>query len=126
MTIINAPEVVAEVSAVFAAYEDALVRNDVAVLEEAFWASDLTVRYGLSDRQYGRPEIDAWRRAAPGVPPARRLGSTVIVTFGRDMACVSTEFRDDSRPGVGRQSQTWMRLDGVWRIVVAHVSREAP
>ena len=122
---INDPDTVAEVSAVFAAYEEALGRNDVVALQAAFWASELTVRYGLADREYGRPQIDAWRRAAPGIPPGRRLGPTVIATFGADAACVSTEFRDDSAPGVGRQSQTWVRIDGAWRIVAAHVSREA-
>jgi hypothetical protein len=121
----NEPAVVAEVAAVFAAYEQALERNDLAALRDAFWDSDLTVRYGLADREYGREQIDAWRRTAPAVPAGRRLGPTVIATFGSDAACVSTEFRDDSRHGVGRQSQTWVRIDGSWRIVAAHVSREA-
>ena len=36
---INLPDVLAEVTAVFARYEDALVNNDVDVLDELFWDS---------------------------------------------------------------------------------------
>jgi hypothetical protein len=36
---INLPDVLAEVSAVFARYEDALVNNKVDVLDELFWTS---------------------------------------------------------------------------------------
>jgi hypothetical protein len=111
------------VTAVFAAYEDALLSNDVPALVDAFWASHHVVRYGLAERQYGGAAIDAWRRTTPAVPADRRLGPTVIATFGCDLACVSTEFTDHA--GGGRQSQTWVRLAEGWRIVSAHVSREA-
>ena len=33
-----------------------------------------------------------------------------------------TEFRYPGRPFVGRQSQTWLRTDGCWRIAHAHAS----
>lgn len=122
LTTINAPAVVAEVGAAFQAYERALVANEHDHLERSFWASALTVRYGIAERLYGAEAIDAWRRSSPGVPPGRRLGPTVIATFGRDAACVSTEFRNDGSDAVGRQSQTWMRLDARWQIVAAHVS----
>ena len=45
---INIPEVLAEVSEVCARYELALVNNDVAVLDELFWNSSDTVRYGFA------------------------------------------------------------------------------
>ena len=48
-TDINQPDVHAEVSAVFARYEDALVNNRVEVLDELFWASPHTVRYGVAE-----------------------------------------------------------------------------
>ena len=124
VTTTNDPAVVAEIAGVFAAYEQALVDNDVQALEEAFWDSALTVRFGLAERLYGRREIDAWRDSATRVPVSRTLGRTVIVAFGEHAACVSTEFRDETSEAVGRQSQTWLRLDGRWRIVAAHVSRE--
>ncbi|MFM2067911.1 MAG: oxalurate catabolism protein HpxZ, partial [Pseudomonadota bacterium] len=41
---INLPDVLAEMTAVFARYEDALVNNRVDVLDELFWPSDFTVR----------------------------------------------------------------------------------
>jgi hypothetical protein len=80
------------------------------------------VRYGVNECQYGHREIAAWRRTAPPVPPGRRLGPTVVVTFGDDTACVSTEFRSGAGLVVGRQSQTWRRMESGWRIVAAHVS----
>ena len=46
---INLPDVLAEVSAVFQRYEQALVHNDVAVLDELFWTMPLiTVRLPLA------------------------------------------------------------------------------
>ena len=119
---LNHPEVVAEVTAIFHAYEDALIAGDAEALDGSFWSSDLTVRYGVNECLYGADAIAEWRRSAPAIPPGRRLGPTVVVTFGRDLACVSTEFRNGDRPIVGRQSQTWVRFPAGWRIVAAHVS----
>ncbi len=46
MVEVNIPEVLAEVSAAFAAYERALVGNDIEGLNGLFWDSPLTLRYG--------------------------------------------------------------------------------
>ena len=46
---IDLPEVVAEVKALFARYEKALVSNDVAELDAMFRDDARTVRYGKSD-----------------------------------------------------------------------------
>jgi hypothetical protein len=47
----------------------------------------------------------------------------VITTFGSDFAVASTLFYRASASGkVGRQIQTWVRLDGRWQIVAAHMS----
>jgi hypothetical protein len=118
----NLPEVVDEIRDVFERYEAALVATDADVLASSFWASDLTVRYGVNECLYGAEEIGEWRRNAPPLPPGRKTGPTVIATFGRDVACVSTEFRTPGRPIIGRQSQTWIRFPEGWRIVAAHVS----
>jgi Protein of unknown function (DUF3225) len=123
---VNLPEVVAEIAAVFEAYEEALVAGDADRLDSAFWDSALTVRYGVAECLYGAGAIAAWRREAPPIPPGRRLGPTAISTFGRDLACVSTEFRNGDRPAVGRQSQTWVRFEDGWRVVAAHVSLLLP
>lgn len=119
---INDPAVLAEVQAVFARYEDALVNNRVAVLDELFWRSPHTVRYGTGENLYGFDEIAAFRAARPSAGLARTLTRTVITTYGRDLATAMTEFRRDGQSTIGRQSQTWARLPEGWRVVAAHVS----
>jgi hypothetical protein len=119
---INEPDVLAEVSAAFARYEDALVNNRVEVLDELFWNSPATVRYGATENLIGYAAIQAFRAARPAVGLARRLANTVITTYGRDTATAMTEFHRDGSPHIGRQSQTWVRLPEGWRVVAAHVS----
>lgn len=119
---INLPEVLAEVSAAFARYEDALVHNKVEVLDELFWDSPLTVRYGAAENLVGIAAIRAFRLARPAAGLARSLANTVITTYGRDTATAMTEFRRDGSTRVGRQSQTWVRMAEGWRVVAAHVS----
>ena len=65
---------------------------------------------------------DVSRAANGAVPAGRSLSETVIATYGTDLAVVSTLFRYPNRQFLGRQSQTWLREDDVWRIVHAHVS----
>ena len=119
---INRPEVHAEVSAVFARYEDALVNNQVEVLDELFWASDFTVRFGVGENLYGIEAIRAFRIARSGLGLARTLQNTTLTTFGTDFATAMTEFRREGANKTGRQSQTWVRLAEGWRVVAAHVS----
>jgi len=122
MTAINLPDVVAEVQAAFDRYEAALTGNDVAVLDELFWSSPTTVRYGVTESLYGYDEIQAFRKSRSPKGLDRRLQRTVITTYGRDFATANTEFVRDGQPRVGRQSQTWMRTPDGWRVVSAHVS----
>ncbi|MBX3609486.1 MAG: oxalurate catabolism protein HpxZ [Hydrogenophaga sp.] len=119
---INLPEVRAEVTAAFERYEKALVGNDVDVLDELFWNSPHTLRYGATENLYGYAEIQAFRKARPSAGLARTLGRTVITTYGRDFATANTEFHRAGSDRVGRQSQTWMRTPEGWRVVSAHVS----
>jgi hypothetical protein len=119
---VNLPDVHAEVSAAFARYEDALVHNKVDVLDELFWTSPHTVRYGIAENLVGIEAIRAFRAARPSTGLARRLHSTVITTFGRDAATAMTEFRREGGTKLGRQSQTWVRFPEGWRVVAAHVS----
>lgn len=120
---INLPEVVAEVTAAFQRYEVALNANDVVVLDELFWKSPLTLRYGIGENLYGYDEIAAFRSARSPAGLARTISRTVITTYGRDMATANTLFERESAAGkVGRQSQTWMRTPDGWRVVAAHVS----
>jgi Protein of unknown function (DUF3225) len=120
---VDLPEVLAEVTAEFARYEQALVTNDVAVLDELFRDDPRTLRYGGGENLYGYREIMAFRAARPSVGLMRRTDRTVITTYGRDTAVASTLFYRDSAPGkVGRQMQTWVRFAQGWKIVAAHVS----
>jgi hypothetical protein len=120
---IDLPDVLAEVTAQFARYEQALVSNDVAVLDELFRDDSRTLRYGISEILYGYSEIMAFRAARPSVGLMRRTARTLITTYGRDSAVASTLFYRDTAPGkVGRQMQTWMRFPEGWKIVAAHVS----
>ncbi len=121
---LNLPDVHAEVSAIFALYEQALTRNDVALLDELFWDSPHTVRYGVAENLVGIEAIRAFRAARSPAGLERTLERTVITTYGRDSATAMTEFVRGNRRG--RQSQTWVRFalpgHGGWRVVAAHVS----
>jgi hypothetical protein len=119
---INLPVVVAEVQAAFDRYEQALVSNDVQVLDELFWRSPHTIRYGATENLYGYDEIQAFRAARPSKGLARTLTRTVITTYGLDAATANTEFWREGSDRVGRQSQTWLRTEHGWRVVSAHVS----
>jgi hypothetical protein len=120
---IDLPEVVAEVAAQFARYEQALVTNDVAMLDELFRNDSRTLRYGIAENLHGYGEISSFRAARSPAGLMRRTARTVITTYGRDTAVASTLFYRDNAPGrVGRQMQTWVRFAEGWRIVAAHVS----
>lgn len=122
MTIeVDLPDVVAEVSAAFAAYEKALTSNDVAALDALFHKDSRTIRYGIGENLYGYDAIAAFRAARSPAGLMRDLSKTVITTYGRDTAVASTLFHRS--PGkIGRQMQTWVRFAEGWRIVAAHVS----
>jgi hypothetical protein len=122
---INDAAVLAEVRAAFARYEDALVHNRVEVLDELFWRSPHTVRYGIGESLYGHEAIAAFRAARSPLGLARELMRTVITCYGADMATAMTEFRRQGQPAIGRQSQTWVRMPEGWRVVAAHVSLPA-
>jgi hypothetical protein len=123
---INIPEVVAEVTAVFTQYEQALTANDVPTLDNLFWNDRRVIRYALADNSYGYDAIMRSRRARASVDLKRSLLRTVITTFGRDVATANTEFRREESGREGRQSQTWVRTPEGWRVVSAHVSYFTP
>jgi Protein of unknown function (DUF3225) len=121
--IINDPAALSEMTALFERYELALVSNDVALLDELFWADERTIRYGGAENLYGSAEILAFRKARSAQGLARQLSRTVITTYGADFATCSTLFERENSPGkIGRQMQTWVRMPEGWRIVAAHVS----
>ena len=122
--IINDPEVIAELRAMYPRYEEALVNNDVATLVEMFWTGELVMRFGVTENLYGPDELEAFRKSRPAVNLARNVTRIDVASFGRDFASITLEFERNSANGIvrGRQSQVWVRLPEGWRIVQAHVS----
>ena len=119
---INRPEVLAEVTIAFGRYERALVSNDIPVLDELFWDSPHTIRYGSGENLYGIDEIRAFRAARSPAGLAREVLRTQITTFGDSFATTHIEFRRVGSERVGRQTQSWIKLPEGWKVVSAHVS----
>ncbi len=119
---INLPDVLAEVTAQCERYENALTGNDVAVLDELFWRSPHTLRYGATENLYGYEAIQAFRAGRSPAGLQRTVLKNVITTYGRDFATCNLEFQRVGSNKTGRQSQTWMRTPEGWRVVAAHVS----
>ena len=120
--IVNDPLVLAEVAAAVDAYEAALMANDVAALDGAFWNSPHTVRLGVAESLWGFDEIAAFRTGRAGGSPPRTRLRTEITTFGQDFAVANIAFRRDDTGRIGRQSQTWIRTADGWKVASAHVS----
>ncbi len=124
---INDPEVIAELTALYPLYEHALVTNDVEKLVEMFWISPQVMRFGVTENLYGYKEIEDFRKNRPSTNLARTVTRLDIVSFGRDFASITLEFERATAAGIvrGRQSQAWVRFPQGWRIVSAHVSQLA-
>lgn len=120
----NLPEVVAEVAALFEAYEQALIDKNVDVLDATFWNSPHTIRYALHENGYGFAEIHGHRVARPPGPGIKEKRNRLeILTLGRDIATVNLEFKVRGRDLTGRQSQSWVRFPDLgWKVISAHVS----
>ncbi|MDM9627870.1 oxalurate catabolism protein HpxZ [Rhizobium sp. S152] len=119
---LNLPSVVAELTRVCDAYEQALMSNDLDTLDQLFWASPSTLRYGVSENLYGIDEIRSFRIGRSGGSPQREVLRRVITTYGQDFATCNLEFVRPATGTRGRQSQTWLRTREGWRIAAAHVS----
>jgi 1-carboxybiuret hydrolase subunit AtzH-like protein len=107
MVEVNIPQMLAELTAAFEDYERARPH---------------TLRYGVKELLYSHAEIARFRRARGAVDQRRSLRNTRITTFGRDFGVANTEYVPFGSDRIGRQSQTWVRTDGGWKIVSAHVS----
>ncbi len=120
----NIPEVVAEVSALFERYEQALIDKNVEVLDATFWQSPHTIRLANAEHGYGFERIHAFRVARPPGPGTKEKRLKLdIVTLGRDIATVTLVYKVRGREATGRQMQTWVRFPDVgWKVIAAHVS----
>ncbi len=122
---VNRPDVVAEISALTAGYNDALMHNRVDELVDYFWDSELAMRFGATEELYGADEINAFRKARVVNFQDRKTVRDTTTTFGDSMAVNNVEFSVtvNGQARHGRQSQVWVRLPDLgWRIVAAHVS----
>jgi len=123
--LINDPATVAELTALYPLYENALVNNDVATLTAMFWVSPHVMRFGVTENLYGTDELEAFRKSRPSAGLARTVKRLDIVAFGTDYGSITLEFERNAADGLtikGRQSQVWVRMEEGWRIVAAHVS----
>jgi len=121
---INNAAAVAELTALHAAYEQALIDNDVPTLESMFWDSSLAIRYGATENLYGIEEIKAFRRGRPKVDLARRIQRLEITTFDESHGVINLHFTRviGTVTRRGRQTQVWVKFPAGWKIVSAHVS----
>jgi len=116
------PQALIEVTDVFNRYEAALNVNDVAVLNELFYDSPDTIRYGPAEVLYGYAQISAYRSARDPSDALRELLRVEITAWSNDFATANCEYRRVKTGRHGRQTQTWMRTPAGWRVVSAHVS----
>lgn len=123
---IDNPAFVAEITEILDRYDRAIASNDLDALDEMFWRSDKTLRYGPNGSLYGHAAISAFRRGRNIKGIERTRGLTVITTFGENFACADAEYSRPGLRGTSRQSQTWVRMPEGWRIVSAHVSDFTP
>ena len=101
---INIPSVVAEVTAAFERYEKALNSNDVATLDDLFWQSPHTLRYGVGEQLYGYDQIAAFRSGRdPGFVVNRDLLKLWVVTYGHDFGTARPGPVARATPGCARR-----------------------
>jgi len=119
---IDLSDVLIDLDQAFNQYENALIQNNVPVLDKFFWDNPKTVRYGIAENLYGGDEIRAYRKNCNPVPSGRKIIQKTITSFGHNFGIVSVEFTSPDSEQTGRQMQTWALFPEGWRIVAAHVS----
>ena len=122
MDTINKPEVVAGVREAAERYERALSENDLRTMDELFWKSPLTVRYGPNGSNYGHDSISSYRKGLPKGTRNRTMLNKIVTTFGEDFGTSCFEYSYTNSSQTGRRMQSWVRTEDGWRIVCAHVS----
>ena len=78
---INLPEIVAEVTEAHDNYEQALTDNNIEVLNELFWNTLHTLRYGISENLYGHDQISSFRRSRSANNLERKINKVIIRHF---------------------------------------------
>ncbi|WP_258369056.1 AtzH-like domain-containing protein [Curtobacterium sp. MCPF17_046] len=107
----------------FRAYEDALMRDDTAVLDALFEPGPDTLRGDGAGLLRGHDRISAFRSARGGVARRTLVGVDVQELNADEVFVVGeSRFTDGGR---GLQTQLWRRTAGAWRIRTAHVTGRA-
>lgn len=120
---IDDPVLLAEVEAAFAAYERALMGDDIPAMDALFHDAPTTNRFGVGEVLYGIDAIREFRKGRGG-SPQRRLGRVAITVYGDGFATADAEFFREGSERRGRQSQAWVKFADGWKVVSAHVSLE--
>ena len=117
------PAIPALLRAAFLRYEQAIMDDDLDLLD-AFFADDpATMRGDGAGLLGGHEAISAFRGARGGVPP-RTIERVEYRPLGDDAAMLVSVSRYASG-GTGLQTQLWERIGGRWLITVAHVTPRA-
>ena len=106
---IDSPDVVAEVTSAFERYERAINANDVATLNELFWNSPRTVRYGTGEQLYGYEAIPAVA-AAHAVEETEQ--GTMVAFDERVQAAGVTALQAEGESFVGEEGVMGWRVGG--------------
>ena len=112
----------AEIRKAFEAYEVALTTNDVPALIDLFWDDPHTVRLGPDGGLYGFDEISSFRKGRPADDLDRDLTKVVIYALNETVGIANAEYRRRKSGRTGAQSHVWLKREGAWRIISAHVS----
>lgn len=121
---VNDPALLAEVTAAFAAYERALMADDLPAMDALFHDAPTTNRIGVGEVLWGMEAIREFRKGRGG-SPQRRLGQVAIAVYSDAFATVDAEFFREGSDRRGRQSQAWVKFTDGWKVVSAHVSLES-
>ncbi|BDZ45654.1 AtzH-like domain-containing protein [Naasia aerilata] len=108
----------------FWTYEQALMDDDVAVLDALFAPGPHTLRGDALGLLVGSDAISAFRRGRGGAP-RRRIETVHVRPAGPDAAVVIAVLVPDFG-GRGQQTQLWRRGTSGWQVAAAHVSAPAP
>ncbi len=120
---VNEPEILAMVNRAVDDYERALTGNDLTALDQLFWNSPHTLRYGAGEHLYGYAAIAEFRRfRADSGQLARHILERSVTTFGQTFAVANIVFQRPGSERLGRQTQSWICVGGQWQIAAAHVS----
>ena len=106
---VDRPAILAEVTAAFYQYEEALVSNNIEALDALFWHDPRTVRLGAGENLYGIGRSALSRR-----PPRRRSGPRSApyhhYHLWRGYGGVQHRVYPRRQRRLGRQQQTWVRV----------------